>query len=90
MMFEKNFKDLTENMAVSAFLPGARQIALDLAASPFHQIPEFDVRRTGGFTRPTVQAQVHMLDKTRRHRQPFFVHGFDQIDPTAGRVHLGA
>ena len=27
MMFEKNFKDLTENMAVSAFLPGANSEA---------------------------------------------------------------
>jgi hypothetical protein len=60
-----------------AFGPRAGQVALDLPPRSFHQIAKFDMRGTGGFAGTTIEAEIHMLDETRRHGQTRFLNRFD-------------
>src|SRR5512145_1462137 len=69
--------------------PGPREMAVNLSARFFHQVAKLHVRWARRFTRPTVEAEVHMFDETGRHRQASVIHRFDEVDAPTRRVHLG-
>jgi len=48
------------------------------------------VRWARRLARPTVEAQIHVLDEIGRHRQAPIIYRFDQVDAPTWRVHLGA
>jgi hypothetical protein len=77
-----------DQAAQQACQPGTRDLAFDLPACPLHQIAEFHVRWTRGFAGAAIEAELHVIDKARRHGQALFFYRFDQVDAPAWRIHL--
>jgi hypothetical protein len=65
-------------------------MTLNLAARLFHQVAKLHVRGARRLTRPTVEAEIHVLDEIGCHRQASVIHRFDEVDAPTWRVHLGA
>src|SRR5215510_3747646 len=84
-------KQLLKDQAPQETLrPGTWEMTLNLSARLFHQVAKLHVRGTRRLTRPTVEAEIHVLDEVRRHRQASVIYRFDEVDAPTWRVHLSA
>jgi hypothetical protein len=81
---------LKDQASQETFRPGTWELTLNLSARLFHQIAKLHMRWARRLTRSTVEAEIHMLDETGRHRQASVIHRFDEVDAPPWRVHLGA
>ena len=65
-------------------------MTLDLPPGAFHQVTKLYIGRARRFTRPAIEAEVHVLDEVWCHREPPFIDRLDEVDTTTGRVHFCA
>src|SRR5262245_16707017 len=84
-------KQLLKDQAPQETLrPGTWEMTLNLSTRLFHQVAKLHVRWARRLTRPTIEAEIHVLDEIGRHRQAPVIHRFNQVDAPTWRVHLGA